>query len=150
LVRRAPREVNEDLKATHGWCSLRLRFEQRELELIKGAEQLRGASLARTPRPEVLRNALSLAKAGQKVGAAAPGASISLEEQELGLLIDALRFASSEVQFAARVDDGTEADRHDAVMRAFPELVEKGVWRSFGLVRELDGLAARLSSAVNS
>ena len=26
----------------HGWCSLRLRFDQRELELLAGAEQLRG------------------------------------------------------------------------------------------------------------
>jgi hypothetical protein len=49
----------------HGWCSLRLRFEQRELELLRHAEQLRGAVMAHTARPAELRSALTLAKAGQ-------------------------------------------------------------------------------------
>ena len=66
-------------EASHGWCSLRLRFDGRELELLKDAEQLRGSAFAHTARPEVLRTALSLARAGHKIGAASDGDSISLE-----------------------------------------------------------------------
>jgi|SRR5579864_163778 len=131
-----------------GWCSLRVRFDQREVELVRGAERLRGTAMAHTARPDVLRSALSLAKAGQKVGRTTPGGSVSLEEGELSLLLEALHFASQEVQWAARRDDGTEAERRRAVMEAFPELVEKGGWRSFGLARELDALAARLEAAL--
>jgi hypothetical protein len=128
---------------SHGWCSLRLRFEQRELELLRGAERLRGAAMARTARHDELRNALSLAKAGQKVGRGAPGASVVLDENELELLLDAVRFAIAEVPAAARpTEDGA------AVLEAFPELVEKGSWRAFGLSRELEALAGRLSAAL--
>ena len=134
-----------DPAAPHGWCSLHLRFDERELELLKGAEQLRGATMAHTTRPDVLRTALNLAKAGHKVGSAAPGASISLEEGELTLLLDAVRFSSQEV----RPRDSQEAARREAALAAFPELVQKGVWRSFGLGRELDALAARLQSALS-
>ena len=133
---------------SHGWCSLRLRFDQRELELLRGAEQLRGTALARTTRPGVLRTALSLAKAGHKVRAATASGSVSLEETELALLLEALRFAVQEVPWAARVQGEDDAARRNAIMTAFPELVEKGAWRSFGLVRELDALAARLKAAL--
>jgi len=33
-------------------------------------------------------------------------------------------------------------------MSAFPELAQKGLWRSFGLVRELEAVAARLQEAL--
>jgi hypothetical protein len=132
---------------SHGWCSLRVRFEQRELELLRGAEHLRGAAMARTARHDELRNALSLAKAGQKVGRGLPGATVVLEENELELLLDAVRFAISHVQAAARPAADGDVER-DAALEAFPELVEKGAWRVFGLSRELEALAARLSAAL--
>jgi hypothetical protein len=129
---------------------LRIRFDAREIQLLKGAEQLRGASLAQTPRPDVLRTALSLAKASHKLANSTPGASVSLEESELGLLVDALKFASKEVQQASRTQDGQASARRDGVLSAFPELIEKGLWRSFGLVREIDALAQRLEAALAS
>ena len=49
---------------------MRLRCDERELILLRGAEQLRGMSLAHTPRTDQLRSALSLAKA-QKAQSAA-------------------------------------------------------------------------------
>jgi len=134
----------------HGWCSLRLRFDARELELLRSAEHLRGVALAHAARPDMLRTALTLAKAGHKLGAAGPGSSVSLEEGEVSLILDALRFATEEVQHAARQHEGDDAARRDAVMAAFPELVQKGLWRSFGLVRELEAVAARLHGALNA
>jgi hypothetical protein len=131
-----------------GWCSLRVRFDERELELVRGAERLRGAAMARSPRPDLLRTALKLAKTGQKVGRTSPGGSVSLDESELNLLLEALHFAAKEVPWAARRDDGTEPERRQAVMDAFPELVEKGGWRSFGLAREIDAVATRLEAAL--
>lgn len=135
---------------SHGWCTLRLRFEQRELLLLKGAEQLRGAALARTARPQVLRTALKLAKAGHKVGVAAPGSSVILEQSELGLLLEALRFAIDEVHWATRAQDGQDTRRRALVLSAFPELADRGAWRSFGLTRELEALTTRLQTALNS
>jgi hypothetical protein len=134
-----------DAGPPHGWCSLRLRFDERELELLRGAEQVRGATMARTARPDELRSALTLAKAGQKVAQAAPGAIVVLDETELGLLLEAVRQAVPQVQAAAR----PEAD-NQAVMAAFPELVEKGTWRAFGLVRDLESLANRLTTALKA
>jgi hypothetical protein len=126
---------------------LRLRFEQRELELLRAAERLRGAAMARTARHDELRKALSLAKAGQKVGRGVPGGSVVLEENELELLLEAVRFAIPEVQAAVRpAVNGTA--QQDAALEAFPELVEKGSWRAFGLSRELEALAARLAAAL--
>ncbi len=133
-----------------GWCSLRVRFDERELELLRGAERLRGAAMARSPRPDLLRTALKLAKAGQKVGRSRPGGSVTLDESELHLLLNALQFAAQEVPWAARRDDGTDPERRQAAMDAFPELVEKGAWRSFGLARELEALAARLDAALKA
>jgi hypothetical protein len=135
---------------SHGWCSLRLRFEERELILLKSAEQLRGVALAQNARPQVLRTALNLAKAGHKLGIAAPGSSVVLEEAEVGLLLEALRFATDEVHWATRAHEDQDERRLAAVLAAFPELVERGVWRSFGLTRELETVAARLQSALNS
>jgi hypothetical protein len=133
-----------------GWCSLRLRFDARELQLLRGAERLRGTSMAHTARSDVLRSALSLAKAGQKVGRAVPGATLTLEEGELRLLLDAVRFAAQEVQWGARRDDAESNARRDAVLAAFPELVEKGTWRSFGLARELEAVAAKLADILKA
>jgi hypothetical protein len=128
---------------------LRLRFDERELELLRGSERLRGAAFARAARPDMLRTALSLARAGHKLGANSAASSVSLEEGELTLLVEAVHFSSEEVQWAARQHNGHADGRFDAVVQAFPELVEKGAWRSFGLVRELDALGARLSSALH-
>ena len=140
-----------DTEQSHGWCSLRLRFDERELELLRGGERVRGAALATRTRPEVLRTALTLAKAGRTLGSARAGSLVSLDESEVGLFVEALRFASEEVQWAARQQNGNAHDsrsRLDVVMAAFPELPEKGLWRSFGLVRELDALAIRLECAL--
>jgi hypothetical protein len=125
---------------------LRLRFEARELELLHGAEQLRGAAIARSSGREDLRTALQLAKAGQKVGRSVPGASVTLDEGELGLLVEAVRFAAREVQSAGRVGDA-EAARREAIFSAFPELIDN-TWRGFALARELEALAARLTAAL--
>jgi len=143
-------ERRREKEQAHGWCSLRLRFEERELLLLRGAEQSRGAALARKPRPDVLRSALNLAKVGRKLAAASPGASVVLDEAEVGLLVEALRFAQEDVMWATRVQDGQDAPRRDAVMAAFPELAERGGWRSFGLTRELQAVGARLQGALNA
>jgi len=135
---------------SHGWCSLRLRFEERELALLKGAEQLRGTALAQNARPQVLRMALNLAKTGHKLGVAAPGASVVLDEHEVGLLLEAVRFATEEVRWATRGQDDQDPRRRDVVLSAFPELVDRGVWRSFGLSRELETLATRLQTVLTS
>ncbi len=127
---------------------MRLRFEERELTLLKGAEHLRGVTLAQTARPQVLRTALNLAKAGHKLSVAAPGSSVILEEAEVGLLLDAVRFATDEVHWATRAHEEQDTRRSEAVLSAFPELVERGVWRSFGLTRELETLASRLQTAL--
>jgi len=129
---------------------LRLRFDQRELALLRAAEQVRGAALAHTPRPDDLRTGLSLARAGHKLAAAAPGASVSLEESEVNLLLAALRYTTDAVQRASRAPDGLGARQREAVSAAFPELVDLGGWRSFGLSRELEALAARLQTALRS
>jgi hypothetical protein len=136
--------------STYGWCSLRLRFDDRELRLLRGAEQVRGAALAHMPRSDQLRSALNLAKVGHKLGHTEAGASVSLEEAEVGLLLEALRYATEEVKWTAHAGDSQEARRRDAVLAAFPELVERGGWRSFGLARELESLFARLHTALNT
>jgi hypothetical protein len=143
--------VNESLREqSHGWCSLRLRFDERELTLLRGGEQVRGMALASRPRPDVLRTALSLAKAGQKLSGAAPGASVSLEEAEVGLLLEAVQFAIEEIQWTFKTPDQDDARRREAVLKAFPELADRGAWRSFGLSRDLEALAARLQRALSS
>jgi hypothetical protein len=140
----------ESQRQSRGWCSLRLRFDERELVLLRGAERLRGFALAQQPRPEELRTALNLAKAGHKLSSATPSASIVLDETEVGLLLDALRFALPEVQWATRAPEHEASPRRDAVFTAFPELTDRGGWRSFGLTRELEAVATRLKAALNS
>jgi hypothetical protein len=129
---------------------LRLRFEERDLVLLRGAEQARGTALAHQSRADVLRTALALSKAGHKLRQAAPGASVSFDEPELHLLLDAVRFAHDEVQQAASQREPEPESRRAAVLVAFPELLERGLWRSFGLTRELEELAQRLESALRS
>ena len=139
-------------RADHGWCSLRLRFDERELGLVRGAEQVRGASLAHHARPDLLRDALSLSRAGAKLAHARPGSSVTLDESEVKLLVDAIRFASGEIHWvsdqAAR-QGSPSGERQNAVFQAFPELAERGLWRSFAVCRDLDGLAARLQRALS-
>jgi hypothetical protein len=134
------------------WCSLRLRFDERELALLHGAERVRGTALATRGGPDSLRPALSLAKAGHKISRAGPGSSISLEEGELRLLLEAVRFATDEVHWvtgpgASAADD---EQRRTVILEAFPELVERGLWRSFGLTRDLETLAERLTAALHA
>jgi hypothetical protein len=140
-------------RVDHGWCSLRLRFDERELGLLRGAEQVRGASLAHNARPDLLRDALSLSRAGTKLARARPGSSITLDESEVRLLLDAIRFATSEVHWvsdqAARQGAPT-GERQASVLKGFPELAERGLWRSFAVCRDLDTLAARLQKALSS
>ncbi len=142
---------HREREQTHGWCSLRLRFEERELILLKSAEHLRGAALAQNTRPQVLRTALNLAKAGRKLGVASPGSTVVFDETEVGLMLEAVRYATDEVHWVTRArPQDTDVKRRDAALAAFPELVERGVWRSFGLSRELEALATRLQTALTS
>jgi hypothetical protein len=140
-------------RADHGWCSLRLRFDDRELGLLRGAEQVRGASLAHHARPDLLRDALSLSRAGAKLAHARPGTATTLDESEVKLLVDAIRFATGEIHWvsdqAAR-QPGTSGERQTAVLNSFPELAERGLWRSYAVCRDLDGLAARLQKALSA
>jgi hypothetical protein len=124
-----------------------LRFEERELELLRGAEHLLGRCLAREGRPEQLRQALGLARTGGKLGHASAGVSVSLEEAEVGLLVVALRYAHDEVEWAARSNGEHDRDRRGAVLTAFPELVEQS-WHTFALNRELEALTTRLQRAL--
>ena len=132
---------------------MRLRFDERELSLLRAAEQVRGASLAHNPRPEVLRSALALARAGHKLAHAAPRTSVVLEEPELQLLVEAVKFAADEVHWVgdqAHAAQSAASNRRSTVLTAFPELAEKGLWRTFGVCRELEALRARLQRALSS
>src|SRR5207237_628920 len=68
LVRRTSQAVSRAHDSSHGWCSLRLRCDRRELELLKSAGRVRGAALARTPRTDARRTALRVARARRQVG----------------------------------------------------------------------------------
>ena len=129
---------------------MRLRFDERELQLMRAAEQVRGAALARQARPDELRDALALARAGQKLRSAAAGPSLVFEEPEIRMLLGAVRFAHDEVQRAASARDGPTDGPTLAVLNGFPELVERGLWRGYALTRELDELAQRLEAALRS
>jgi hypothetical protein len=74
-----------------------------------------------------------------------PGAIVVLDENELSLLLDAVRYAIPKVQSA-----GHPSDDQETVLAAFPELVEQGTWRAFGMVRDLEALANRLTAALGS
>jgi hypothetical protein len=127
----------------HGWCSLRIRFDERELTLLKGAEHARGASLAHNPRPDMLRTALALSKAGQKLRHASPGASLTFEGPERQLLLEAVRLANGEIHWAIAQRDSGAVDRKQTSGR-LPGLVERGVaqlWpdaRAGRLIQRLD------------
>ena len=129
---------------------MRLRFDERELELLRGAEKVRGAALASHNRPDELRGALSLAKAGNKLRYAVAGPSLTFEETELKQLLGAVRFTEAEVHWTAGQQNEQLDNRARVVVNAFPELVERGLWRSFSLTRELDQLAQRLELALRS
>ena len=133
--------------SSNGWCSLRMRFDARQLELLRCAETLRGAAYAQTTGPAMLRTALNLARAGRKLAGTVAGGSVNLEEAELKLLVDALRFSSREIQAASRAPASARVQA-EAVLAAFPELEQQGLWRSFGVVRELDALAVHLETAL--
>src|SRR5262249_21601425 len=126
------------------------RFDDRELGLLRSSEHVRGAALAQHARPDVLRTALTLSKVGQKLRHATPGTSLVLEEGEVRLLLEAVQFAIGEIQRAASQRNEADAIAHGAVGEAFPELTERGLWRSFGLCRELEVLAQRLDAALRS
>jgi hypothetical protein len=129
---------------------LRLRFDARELVLLRASEQVRGAALANMPRPDVLRSALSLARAGHKLGAAVPGQSLSLDEAEVRLLVTAVQFSNDELQWAFRSQADADPRRRSAVMEAFTELADRGAYRSYGVARELEALVVRLQTALGS
>jgi len=118
--------------------------------LLRAAEHARGTAYALHSRPDALRTALALSKAGHKLRHAGPGASVSFEEAELQLLLEAVRFANDEVHWAARQRETDTDPRRTAILEAFPELVERGLWRSYGLTRELEELAQRLEGALRS
>ncbi len=138
-------------RETRGWCSLRLRFDDGELRLLRAAEQVQGAHLARQARADALRTAIALAKAGHKIGSARAGTPVALAESELKLLLEAVDFAVAEVRWAS--DQGEQAadrasrERRGDLERAFPELVGSA-WRGFALGRSLDGLAGKLNQAL--
>jgi hypothetical protein len=137
-------------QAGRGWCSLRLRFDERELILLRGSEQLRGLALARAAKPADLRAALNLARTGQKLGRVGPGSPVVLDEPEVGLLLDALGFARTELQWAMRGASAEDPARRGDVLTSFPELGEKDAWRSFGIAREMESLQTRLQTALAS
>jgi hypothetical protein len=119
--------------------------------LLRAAEQVHGAELARLSRPDTLRTALALAKVGRKLERAAPGTSVSLEESEALLLERALRAAAAEVKWLSdRVSEtpGRETEmRRETLTRACPDLAERGRWKSFGLARDIEAVADRLAAA---
>jgi hypothetical protein len=135
---------------SHGWCSLRLRFDQRELALLRASERVRGAALAHQARPNVLREAINLAKLGSKLTRTTPGANLTLEEPDVNMLVEAVRFAIGEVQWAAGMRDAEDSPRRQAVLDGFSELSEQGMWRSFGVIRDLEALADRLRQALTA
>lgn len=136
------------------------RFDEDELALLRAAEHLRGADLARTSRADTLRDALTLARVFRRVGQSAPGSRTVLSEAELRLLADAVRFAASEVRWLGEVADHATATgprdrlriegRRVAIETAFPNLDRRGSWRGSGLQKALERLAARLNDALGS
>ena len=128
---------------------MRFRFDDAEMGLLRAAERVHGAALARAGRPDTLRAALALAKAGRKVAAAAAGEAVVLTGGETALLTEALARAATDVQWVGEQGEGApsilaEADRRAAVLEAFPARAQHGTWRAFGLRRDLEALLARL------
>jgi hypothetical protein len=127
-----------------------MRFTERELTLLRGAEHVRGQALAQHAGRVDLRAALTLSRAGHKLRGASAGPALVFEEPELRAVVEAVRFARDEVQYAAGSQVGAADARARIVLEAFPELVERGLWRGYGLSRELDELAQRLDLALRS
>lgn len=138
---------------SNGWCCLRFRFDDDELALLAAAESLRGTALAKAGRPDSLRDALALAKAGRKVARATAGSMVSLDEAELRLVSAAIDYAAGEVRWlgdAGEASDRASVERRDAVGKTFPHLVQQGAWRGFGLRRALEALSERLTAALGA
>lgn len=145
-----------------GWCSLRLRFDEDELALLRAAEHLRGGELARIGRADSLRDALALARVSRKVTGAEPGSLTTLSETELQLLVAAVRFAATEVHWLGEKAEQEVAiaagprerqlleHRREALASAFPNLGKRGSWRGSGLHQALEGLAARMDEALRA
>lgn len=130
------------------WCSLRLRFTEQELALLRSSEQLDGFMLADRARPDTLRDALALARVGKRLAAAQPGELLSLSERDTRLLEDAIAASIAEIQwFGADGVDSTAPERADRTRRAFPELAEQP-WRAFAVGRALRDLQQRISAAL--
>ena len=138
-------------RGSPGWCSLRFRFDREEIDLLRGAELVHGAHLAHRARPDALRAAMTLARAGHKLAQAIPGVSVSLADGETHALLEALRFAAGEVRWLseppADAESRAASERRQVIERAFPVLAASR-WRSFGLSRSLDSLARRLELAL--
>lgn len=143
-----------------GWCSLRFRFDEDELSLLRAAEHLRGAELARAGRADTLRDALTLARVSRKATEAGPSALVSLSESELQLLASAVRYAAEEVRWLGEKAERDLAatssplarqrleHRREALGQAFPNFGERGSWRGFGLHRALEALATHMDEAL--
>jgi hypothetical protein len=132
---------------------LRLRFDEDELALLQASERLWGSALAREARPQSLRSALALAKAARKLIGAKAGSMVSLEEPELQLVTDSVRYAAEELRWQAEegaaAQDRGSAGRREAIAATFPDLAELGSWRGVGLKRAMDTLANRLDGSLN-
>ena len=130
------------------WCSLRLRFTEQELALLRSSEQLDGFMLADRARPDSLRDALALARVGKRLAAAQAGELLSLSERDTRLLADAIAASIAEIQwFGTDGMDSTPPERVDRTRRAFPELAEQP-WRAFAVGRALRDLQQRISTAL--
>lgn len=134
---------------TRAWCCLRLRFDERELALLRGAESIRGAGLAQDGRPAMLRVALNLARLGRKLSGATAGAVVSLEDSEIKLALEALDYAVAELPAVAHADESASTPSVRAALESFPEL-RGSTWRSFGLTREIETIRDRLRQALES
>ena len=51
---------------------------------------------------------------------------------------------------SGQAGDAAATDRQSAVLKNFPELSERGLWRAFGLCRDLETVATRLQKARSS
>jgi hypothetical protein len=132
------------------WCSLRLRFTEEELVLLRSSEQLGGFVLADRARPDTLRDALALARVGKRLASAQPDELLSLSERDTRLLENAIAASIAEIQwFGADALDATALSRAARTRRAFPGLAEQP-WRAFAVGRALRALQQRIGAALDS
>jgi len=145
----AARGQKQNKNTPPAWCSLRLRFEDPQLGLLRSAEQLYGALLARGVKRDTLRDALALAKLGKRLAAATAGEMLVLSESEVKLLVVALRASLAEIHAVSALGAGGDASERAARLReAFPELSDR-MWRAFGVSRELEALTRQIEAAVS-